>query len=82
MLYNGCVNNNACNNNCGCNNTATSTVSGCATDSCVNNCASCSNIGGNWISCIINLVVIIVVLQFLCQIIGGLSCDGNNCCCC
>ena len=34
-------------------------------------------------SCVINLIILFIVLEFLCNIIGGvggLSCDNNRCC--
>ena len=34
-------------------------------------------------SCVINLIILFIVLEFLCNIIGGvggLSCENNRCC--
>lgn len=42
----------------------------------------CNN--GLW-GCLINLIILFIVMEFLCNIIsgvGGLNCNNNNSCCC
>lgn len=47
---------------------------GCSNNSCLGG----FGLGGNF-SCIINLIIILIVLQFLTSIIAGPGC-GNRCC--
>lgn len=50
----------------------------CNTPYAANACAAhCGDVcGGDGFSCIINLIIILIVLQFLTQIICGLQCDA------
>ena len=68
---NGCCNNNGGNNGC----SAPNCGNGCAGATCAayDNCGGSSCNSG--FSCVVNLIIILIVLQFLTQIISGLNCE-------
>ena len=48
-------------------------------------CGCNDGCGGELWSCLINLIILFIVLEFLCNIISGnngFTCGNNNNCCC
>ncbi len=61
----------------GCYSNGYSSAGTAPAQECTCGAATAGGEGSVW-SCIINLILIVVVLQFLTQILGGSGCDG--CC--